>query len=200
MAEVNPQSIAAAALRIADENGVKGFTMRAVAGALNVTPMALYHHVKNKAALAALLIDSIIREHPLPPSTGDWQEDLWSMAQWARENIHAHPAVADIRRHYQIWTPSILQMTERWLSLWQQSGLEPDKALLAATSSSLSITGFVEEEMFFRTMPPPTEEMLSMLPNVRLMFDMQPDSAMQFELFMRSLIEGLYTRLSEQTS
>src|SRR5689334_1582229 len=98
MADLDPNRIATTALSIADKHGVEGFTMRAVADALRVTPMALYHHVKDKAALAALLVDAAIREDPPPPPTDDWSEDLWSMAKWMREGTLRHPVVAHLRR------------------------------------------------------------------------------------------------------
>ena len=56
---------------------------------------------------------------------------------------------AHLRRAYQVWTPDILHMTEHWLSLWLQSGLEMDKAVVAATTSSMAIIGLVEEEFVF---------------------------------------------------
>ena len=108
--------------------------------------MALYHHVANKAALAALLVDAAISEQPLPPPTGVWRDDLWTMARWMRDSRRAHPVVAQIRRAHHVWTNATLQMTEAWLSLWQQSGLPLEKALVAATTSSLAIVGLVEEE------------------------------------------------------
>ena len=80
--ELDAARIAAAALAVADAQGAGGFTMRAVAEALGVTPMALYHHVEDKAALAALLVDAAIRQHPLPPPTGVWRDDLWTIARW----------------------------------------------------------------------------------------------------------------------
>ena len=94
MAELDTDRIAAAALRVADAHGADGFTMRAVAEALRVTPMALYHHVEDKSALVALVVDRVIAEQPLPPPTGDWREDLWEMTCWLRRTSVAHPAVA----------------------------------------------------------------------------------------------------------
>ena len=195
MADLDADSIAAAALTIADEHGVDGFTMRAVADALQVTPMALYHHVQDKAALVTLIVDSVIRKNPLPPTTGVWQDDLLSLAQWMRHGMLKHPAVAQLRRAYNVWTPTMLQMTERWLSLWQQSALEQDDAVLAATSSTMAISGLVKEELLFRTMEHPDAKTLAWLPNVRMMFDSRPDRDAQFDLVVRSLIEGLHARL-----
>jgi AcrR family transcriptional regulator len=196
VAELDPNRIAAAALAVADARGSSGFTMRAVAEALGVTPMALYHHVQDKAALAALLVDAAIGERPLPPPTGVWQDDLWTMARWMRESTRAHPALAHIRRAHRVWTAATLQMTERWMSLWQQSGLPLEKALVAATASSLAIVGMVEEEAIFQEMQRPNDAALSWLPNARLMFQVDHDREAEFELLVRSLIEGLYARLA----
>ncbi len=195
MAELDKDRIAAAALAIADKHGVDGFSMRAVANALDVTPMALYHHVRDKAALVTLLVDTAIRKHPLPPTTGVWKDDLLSMAQWMRQSMLNHPVVAQLRHAYSVWTPAMLQMTERWLSLWQQSALDLENAVLAATTSSMAITGLVKEEMIFYTMQHPSNEMLTWLPNVRVMFNTAPDRDAQFELAVQSLIDGLHVRL-----
>src|SRR5690348_5983574 len=116
-------NIAAAAMRVADERGAVGFTMRAVAEELGVTAMALYHHVPDKAGLVALIVDASIAEHPLPPPTGVWRAELWELALWMRRSMLDHPAVGKLRHAYRVWTPSIFPMTERWLSVWQQSGL-----------------------------------------------------------------------------
>jgi AcrR family transcriptional regulator len=193
--ELDPDRIAAAALAVADAHGVSGFTMRAVAQALGVTPMALYHHVEDKAALAALLVDAAIGERPLPPPTGVWRDDLWTIARWMRDSRAAHPAVAQIRRAYRVWTSATLEMTERWLVHWRQSGLAPDKAVVAATTSSLAIVGIVEEESVFRGLARPAGDALSQLPSARQMFEARHDRDAEFELLVRALIDGLYGRL-----
>ncbi len=194
--ELDSQGIAKAALAVVDEQGIAGFTMRAVANALNVTPMALYHHVKDKAGLAALLVDGTMREVALPPTTGDWREDLWAMAKWSRDMTLAHPAVSKLRREYQVWTPAMLQKTERWLSLWQQSGLELSQAVVAASSSGKAIAGLAEEEIIMSDLPSPDEKTLAMLPNVRIMFEKPRNPESEFELAVRALIDGIYRQLS----
>jgi AcrR family transcriptional regulator len=92
--QLDTDRIAATALAVVDKRGPAGFTIRAVADALRVTPMALYHHVKDKAELARLVVREAIRKHPLATPAGDWREDLWLMAQWTRValNLPALPA------------------------------------------------------------------------------------------------------------
>lgn len=194
MAELTKKRIAEAALAVADEHGSKGFTMRAVAEKLDVTPMALYHYVADKAALVALVVDEAISERPLPAPTGSWREDLWVVARWMRDSILAHPAVIRLRDTYHVWTPSIFPLTERWLSIWQQSGLDLDDAVLAAAASSSAIIGFVEQELILHETKPPDDAMLSSFPNARFAFAARRNGAEEFELVVRSLIEGLHAR------
>jgi AcrR family transcriptional regulator len=198
--DLDRDRIAAAALAVADEHGIEGFTMRAVADALGVTAMALYHHLADKAALAALVVDAAIRERPLAPPTGVWRDDLWAMADWMRRGTLAHPAVGELRRVYRVWTPAILPMTERWLSLWQQSGLELDDAVIAATTSSMAIAGLVAEEAVFRKLDTPDTTMLASYPNARLVFSATHDRNAEYELLVRSLIDGLHARLMRRSA
>ncbi len=195
MADLTLQRIAEAGLEVADKSGASGFTMRAVADALGVTPMALYHHVEDKAALVAVLVDAVIAERPLPPPTGSWRNDLWEMARWMRETTLAHPAVSRLRSKYRVWTPSIFPMTERWLSVWQQSGLELDRALYAASVTSSAVIGFVDQELVLQELTLPDDAMLSSFPNARLSFHLERDGAKEFELVVRSVIEGVHSRL-----
>jgi AcrR family transcriptional regulator len=194
--ELDAELIAVTALAVVGKRGMAGFTMRAIANALRVTPMALYHHVRDKAHLAALIVDASICNHPLPASTGQWRDDLFAMAKWMRDHAEKDPVVAHIRREYQVWTPAMLQMTERWLSLWQQSGLDLKRATLAATMSSMTIAGLVAEEAIFRNMKRPGSAVLNGLPNVRAMFGADHDRDAEFELVVRALNDGLHARLT----
>ena len=198
LVERQADRIAEAAMAVIDEYGTAGFTMRAVAKVLNVTPMALYHHVKDKAELAAIMVDATMRQIPLPPTCGTWREDLISMSKWIREITHAHPAARHLRRDFQIFTPTVLQVVERWLSLWQQSELSFEKALLAARSSSTAITGFVMEEITIREITPPEASTLSMLPNARIMVEGLYDQSREFELAAIAIIDGIYGQLKEK--
>jgi AcrR family transcriptional regulator len=190
-AELTTDRIAAAALKVVDEGGVSAFTMRAVAEALGVTPMALYHHVADKAALAALVIDAAAREAPFPNPTGDWREDLMAMARWSRRTTLAHPGVGRLRSARGVWTPTILQMTERWVGLWQQSGLPLDASVRAANVSSAAIVGLIAYETAGRDMTIPDASMLAQLPNARLAFTAKHDRAAAFDMAVRALVDGL---------
>lgn len=197
MADLDSHRIAAAGMVVADELGVAGFTMRKVAEKLGVSPMALYHYVEDKAALVALVLDAAITEMPLPAPTGNWRDEMFALAKWMRDSTRAHPALSELRRTYHVWTPSMLLITERWLSLWQQSGLDLDAAVEAAAASSLAIVGVVAEELSFQRMRTPRDQVLTALPNARLVFSTPYNYDRGFELIVRATLDGLHSRLAK---
>jgi AcrR family transcriptional regulator len=185
VAQLNTEAIAAAAFGVLVRGGVEGFSMRAVAASLSVTPMALYNHVRDKAGLAELVINVAFDQNPLPPPTGDWREDLYAAAHWMLEGGIRQPALLKLQRAYRIWTPRVCDVAERWVSLWQQSGLDLDHVSLGAYTSGRAIGGL----LVYR-------ELVSKMPKADLLFPAEYDFATKFELGVRWIIEGLHTRLS----
>jgi DNA mismatch repair protein MutH len=59
----------------------------------------------------------------------------------------------------------------------------------------MAILGLVEEEQLFAEMDVPDQETLAWTPNASVAFQRQHDWDAEFELVVRSLIEGILTRL-----
>jgi AcrR family transcriptional regulator len=188
--------IAAQALAILDRDGVDGFSMRKIARSLNVTPMALYHHVGGKAELAALVIEAAHAEYPYPAPVDAWQENLWFIADWTRRCALAHPAVLDLRRTYDVWTSDFHILADRWMGSWQQSGLGLELAVQAATTSSAAVSGLVTLELGQgQQRYVPSNRELPHLPNADVLLGTVGDPAQIFELGVHSVIEGIHARL-----
>ncbi|HEY7106393.1 MAG TPA: TetR family transcriptional regulator [Acidimicrobiia bacterium] len=196
MAELDIARISKAALHLAGRRGADGFTMRALADSLGVTPMALYRHVADKTALVALVLDESLSERRLPSLTGDWREDLWRQARWSRERALAHPAVYQLHRAYQTWTPAMIPLAERWTGLWRESGLTAARATRASVASSLAVNGYVEAELRLRSFQPPSAKLLADVPNARRVVGARPGGEADYELTVRSLLDGIHTRLA----
>ncbi|MDQ1293481.1 MAG: hypothetical protein QG608_1362 [Actinomycetota bacterium] len=79
------------ALALADEGGVEALTIRAVAENLGVTPMALYHHIRNKDEIVNGMLDLVMDEIELPAFGGRWQTEMARRATSARHVLNAHP-------------------------------------------------------------------------------------------------------------
>jgi AcrR family transcriptional regulator len=66
--------IASTAMEMIDEVGIERLTMRAVAARLDVSAMALCHHVEDKDELLRLVGDDVLGRIELPDrDSGDWR-------------------------------------------------------------------------------------------------------------------------------
>ncbi len=79
-----------AAVALADEAGLEGFSMRSLAQELGVVPMALYKHVANKDELLDGMVDSVFGEIELPRADVDWRSAMRSRAISTREALGRH--------------------------------------------------------------------------------------------------------------
>jgi AcrR family transcriptional regulator len=196
--QLDRQRIAQAALAVADREGPAGFTMRAIADELGVTSTALYRHMQDKRELISLVVDAVTTEQVFPEPTGEWREDLWLLARMMRQMMHAHPAVSELARGHQIFSTTVLPLTERWMTLWSQSGLPLDVALRAAVATSLAIAGIAQSELQAQSMQQPAESSLTWVPNARRAFRLERDPDADFELVVRSLVDGVHARLAAE--
>ncbi|WP_438006898.1 TetR/AcrR family transcriptional regulator [Sorangium sp. So ce321] len=87
--------IVAAAIRIADAEGLEALSMRRLAEAVNAGAMSLYRYVANKDELIELMVDAVLVESEVPAgASGDWRVDLGLVARQEREVMLRHPWLA----------------------------------------------------------------------------------------------------------
>jgi AcrR family transcriptional regulator len=84
------ERILAGALEVLDEDGLEGLTMRRLADRLGVGAMSLYRHVADRDDLLDLVVEGILAETEVPPSTGAWRADLEAIARAARAGLLRH--------------------------------------------------------------------------------------------------------------
>ncbi|GIE94208.1 TetR/AcrR family transcriptional regulator [Paractinoplanes rishiriensis] len=91
-ATLNVDKIAAAALAIADADGIEAVSMQRVAEALDFTKMSLYRHVSAKSDLIALMIELAVEEPPdLRQVRGGWRPRLERWAHLLSATWETHP-------------------------------------------------------------------------------------------------------------
>src|SRR5580693_8580548 len=84
-------TIAAAALSIADKEGFDAVSMRRVAQELNVGTMSLYYYVKTKDDLIAVMDDALMGEALLPSLPKGWQRAMMEIAKRTHAVFIRHP-------------------------------------------------------------------------------------------------------------
>lgn len=86
------REIAAAAIAIADEEGIEAVSMRNIATRLDVGTMTLYTWVENKDDLIAVMSDKLSEEMLIPePMPSAWREAITEIAVATRDVFAKHP-------------------------------------------------------------------------------------------------------------
>jgi AcrR family transcriptional regulator len=80
-----------AALRLADQAGLEGLTMRRLGDALGVEAMSLYNHVANKDDVLDGIVGLVLAEVELPDGKEEWDVALRLCAVSAHDALMRHP-------------------------------------------------------------------------------------------------------------
>lgn len=88
---LTPERVIAGAIALADEIGIDALTIRRLADALDVKPMAIYHHVANKEAIIDGMVDAVFAEIDLPPTDLEWREAISVRCHSMRRVLARHP-------------------------------------------------------------------------------------------------------------
>jgi AcrR family transcriptional regulator len=90
---LSTERVVAAALRAADEGGIEAVSLRRLAAALEVTPMAIYRHVRNKSHLLDLMAERLLEQVDLAADeSATWQDRLRRLLGSYQSVAAAHPA------------------------------------------------------------------------------------------------------------
>ncbi|MEU3688882.1 TetR/AcrR family transcriptional regulator [Streptomyces narbonensis] len=111
--------IVAAAVRVADADGLDAVSMRRLAGDIGCGTMSLYNYVPRKEDLYELMVDAVSAEYelsdPLGTSGGDWREDMLDMGRQARGILRRHPWVLRLMTTGYAYGPNALRFLEHCL-------------------------------------------------------------------------------------
>jgi AcrR family transcriptional regulator len=142
-------SIVAAAIEIADNDGLDAVSIRRLATKLGARPMSLYSHIERKGDLIDLMVDEVMAGSVLPesPPSGDWRADLRRLAERTRENIRSHPWMIAVAFRRPFIGPNALRHIDQSLAAVSELDLPPERkrsVLLAVDTYTL---GFVRWEL-----------------------------------------------------
>jgi AcrR family transcriptional regulator len=84
------------ALRVRLEDGTRMPSMRRLAAALDVTPMALYRHFDGKDGILLAIADELLGALELPPADTPWQPYLRALALSMRSLMRAEPFLVQL--------------------------------------------------------------------------------------------------------
>jgi len=121
-----PDRIVAAAIRVADAEGLAALSMRRVAAEIGAAPMSLYRHVADKDDLVVQMMNTVFAQTRLPdPPPDGWRPrlELAGHTLWAMFRAHPWLASALSLTRPQVM-PDALPFTEWLLTALDGHGLE----------------------------------------------------------------------------
>jgi TetR/AcrR family tetracycline transcriptional repressor len=136
------------ALRVVDEEGIGALSMRRLGAELGVNPMSIYHHLPDKAAVIAGLVELVFSGMRVRyPDGSSWQEQVCAWAGAYRDLVRAHPnLVLEIVTNAAAVTEAVLLVNEPLYEALEKAGLPPTEVVRAADSVVDFIHGFAIAE------------------------------------------------------
>ncbi|MDG4828593.1 TetR/AcrR family transcriptional regulator [Solwaraspora sp. WMMD1047] len=118
------ERIAAAAIGIADREGLAALSMRRVADDVGVTAMSLYTYLPSKAELVDVMLDTVLGEVPLPTEDGvGWRERLTRIARANRDLYLRHPWLLQVATGRPVLGPNLIAKYDHELAAVDGLGL-----------------------------------------------------------------------------
>jgi AcrR family transcriptional regulator len=214
------ERVLAAAVNIADRDGLTAVTMRRLAAALRVEAMSLYHHLPGKEALLDGLVDNLAaeidREIASLPLAAGWREVIRQRCLAARAVMLRHPWAPGLIASRTAIPPSLYLHFEASLATMIDGGFSYHLAHRAMHALGSMMLGFVQE-LFSQVGAgdAPGEravaqlaEMAAKLPHVTAMVAAEIhahdgdtlgwcDSQAEFEFTLDLILDGLDRRMRE---
>ncbi|GAB3248947.1 TetR/AcrR family transcriptional regulator C-terminal domain-containing protein [Arthrobacter pigmenti] len=188
--ELSIEGIVAAAMEIADAEGLAAVSMTAVAAKLGYTTMSLYRYVSAKEDMVLLMYEQAFGVPPRPEDNAGWREAARAMFDSQLAVYRARPWVLDIPIRGIPSTPNAVAWMDAGLAAFQPTALsQADRLSATLLLSGQAYWQSLIERMYTRAAPDETaleeverswEQMLRLLV-----------TAEQFPAVSRVLEEGL---------
>ncbi|MFF7456242.1 TetR/AcrR family transcriptional regulator C-terminal domain-containing protein [Kitasatospora sp. NPDC008115] len=143
------------ALRLLDETGLDGLTLRRIATELDVKAPALYWHFANKQALLDEMATEMLRRMSAGPTAvpDSWQEAVTGTCRTLRTSLLGYRDGAKVFSGTRLTDSGHTEGQHALLAAFGRAGFELGDAVLAFTTAYAFTIGFVIEEQAVHPVP-----------------------------------------------
>ena len=133
------------AVAIVDTDGFEALTIRRLAEACGLSPMAVYRHVRDKDELLDRVVDRVTSDwaDQLPPPVDGWRDDVRNLLRRARELQLAHPGVAQLCVARPTPVAGVARIFDRMINALERGGFDGARAVLAFDALLMFLFGSV---------------------------------------------------------
>lgn len=119
---LSPQGVVDAALELTREKQLFGWSIRDLAGRLDVAPSVVYHHVGGKDLIARRVVERALVGLAAPDPDLPWQDWFRTLLRDLYPIVTAHPGVAKWLVLHAPTFPAILGMIDDGIAVLQRAG------------------------------------------------------------------------------
>ncbi|WP_018685752.1 TetR/AcrR family transcriptional regulator [Actinokineospora enzanensis] len=119
---VTPERVVAAALALTRAHGLEAWTLRQLAAAVGAYPAVVYHHVGDREAVVAAVLDRVVAQLPVPAETLPWRPWFEELLRGARPVLLDHPGVARRLAVHGALVPGLHGLIDRGVRVLRRSG------------------------------------------------------------------------------
>lgn len=148
--ELSRDKLIAAALRLIDERSAAAVTMRKLAQAVGVTPMALYNHFSSKRDLLAAVADHVVSATEFDGQHADWRDQVRHCFEVLRSLCLRHPGLPGLLERDGAAPASVFAPMEITLRALQEAGLGD----LDSLRTYFLLVGFTLSQAAYQTRGP----------------------------------------------
>lgn len=152
-ANLSVQTITAAAIALADAEGIDALSMRRLAAQLGVTAMSLYNHVANKDALLDLMLDAVAAQIEIPQIGAPWQGEMRRRAFSMQAMLRKHRWASPLLFSRIVLSDAILREGDATIGCLLASGFTHAQADWAKNAIDNHIYGYMLQELNFPVTP-----------------------------------------------
>ena len=136
------------AIALADEIGIEALTIRRLATALEVKPMAIYHHITSKDEIIDGMVDVIFAEIDLPPTDLEWTAAIRVRSLSLRAVLDRHPWAPPLMESREMPGPAALRHHDAVLGCFLRGGLSYELTAHAYAVIDSYLYGFALQEAY----------------------------------------------------
>lgn len=144
-AQLTRERVVAAAIDLADRDGIEAVSMRRLAQELGIEAMSLYTHVRNKDDLLDGMVDAVISTIPITADGTDWRASLRQTALAARSVVLRHPWAPHIIETRTTSGPAVPRYVDAVIGILREGGFSIEVAHHALHLLGSRLVGFTQD-------------------------------------------------------
>ncbi|GGM33235.1 TetR family transcriptional regulator [Longimycelium tulufanense] len=144
---LSPDQVVDAAIRLTEEHGLDGWTIRQLAAAIRAWPAVVYHHVGDREAVVDAVLQSVVAGMPVPADDLPWRDWWHRFLVDGRATLRRYRGVARRLATRGPTVPAMLAIADHGIRVLRRAGFgaESSDVYQVLVSSSFLMVALEDE-------------------------------------------------------